>query len=82
MLIFFQSLHKLFLFSKRSFKSLSDPVLGKIASYRQWFEKRLGDAIQAADAKQAIELQPHTVNDDDGGGKKDKDEKRKESGPG
>ena len=35
-----------------------DPVLGKIASYRLWFEKRLGDAIQAADAKQAIDLQP------------------------
>ena len=36
---------------------VSDPVLGKIASYRQWFEKRLDDAIQAADAKKSIEMQ-------------------------
>ena len=37
--------------------TVSDPVLGKIASYRQWFEKRLDDAIQAADAKKSIEMQ-------------------------
>ena len=37
--------------------SISDPILGKMASYRQWFEKRLGDAIQAADAQQSIEQQ-------------------------
>ena len=36
---------------------ISDPILGKMASYRQWFEKRLGDAIQAADAQQSIEQQ-------------------------
>jgi hypothetical protein len=37
--------------------SITDPILGKMASYRQWFEKRLGDAIQAADAQQSIEQQ-------------------------
>lgn len=41
-----------------------DPVLGKIASYRQWFEKRLDDAIQAADAKKAIEQQVEQENDE------------------
>ena len=56
-----------------------DPVLGKIASYRLWFEKRLGDAIQAADANQAIDLQP-MPNDDDEKGQNDEKKNNERNG--
>ena len=57
------------------FSSFSDPVLGKISSYRQWFEKRLGDAIQAADAKQAIEQQQPTPEEEEQERQKSKQER-------
>ena len=50
-------------------------MLGKIASYRVWFEKRLGDAIQAADAKQAIEQQQQPTPEEE---EKDKQKNKKE----
>jgi hypothetical protein len=64
-----------------SFFPFSDPVLGKIASYRVWFEKRLGDAIQAADAKQAIEQQQQPTPEEKDKQKNKKEENGNRKGP-
>ncbi len=56
-------------------------MLGKIASYRVWFEKRLGDAIQAADAKQAIEQQQQPTPEEKDKQKNKKEENGNRKGP-